>query len=1074
MIPRYLIALVLTISAYGIYGGLVAPLLEGSSTIVKPESDLVVNTRDSDQIKQGLIGYLPKDGWEWGPCTILETPQATILFQDHTVMDDGTVELKPLSMIVQAVDRNVEGKPVATPPIILRSPVARLKFERGLSAAGDMGDLQQAQLQGGVQLFRPASSAEKDDGIFLETENVQISPERILTLYDCKFRFGQSYGHGRHLTVDLFGPHSRNGPAGKAFSGIERIELAKVYELYLHRQADPAGTAATGHDDLLGNTSGSYVVTSAGPMKFDFDDRSVSFEDDVRVRPADGQGDQLVCQKLRVILADADPAPPGGSRQLQVQRIVAEGTAANPASILSESRQAEVVAQGIDFDLIENSVTLTSDETVSLTRNQQRIRAREIRYSFTQDGRMGTADMLGPGSITQQANENGKGAITCYWQKQLRLRDDQGKKVLSLGRGRIQLDETEVAADQMHFWIWEVPEPHAEGQPTRWRFEPARFVGIGQVTLVSPKLAGHCQEAAAYWPQPTSANVGKMKRGPARRNFQYVVARRPRVPAVTPTLSPPATQDPDPVTPSSQGHTQPSGQSGASPQGLSWQLPLQAPPPAAGALPMVAPTVATADAAASGGATQATTHFTGNQVQLQMLAGERRSEVAEMTVDGNVVIQQQQTEASGTTRTALEIRGEQLRVLSQPEQRYRLFISGVATQPATVSLEELRLQGQQIHLDQAANRLWIEGPGQMQMAAADPSDSQVPSLRDGSAVDQPALISAGNSTVTWKGGMVFDGQQIYFETDVQSSSRQTSVTDASVTTTSTRSAALSILLNQRIDFMQVQADQPPADLDPRRVIMVGRMDAGEVAFHDYWQPGEDAYAWIATGKNDRHGTFTSSQEIFAPRVTYDAQSSGVFCTGPGTVMARQLAKGPSSNPTPTQFATAGPRTGNIDFIKVDYDDAFQGNLESRQLQFQGNVHTFYTTTIGWNTIPGERVIQQAGSRGMILDCNQLVLAQWTPQASGPTMEMIASGNARVAGSQFNATAERISYYQANGQVVMEAPNRSNAEIWFNNPGTSNKGHMVAKTITYNLDSGECQVQQMQQMEYSQQGPLRKK
>ena len=73
-------------------------------------------------------------------------------------------------------------------------------------------------------------------------------------------------------------------------------------------------------------------------------------------------------------------------------------------------------------------------------------------------------------------------------------------------------------------------------------------------------------------------------------------------------------------------------------------------------------------------------------------------------------------------------------------------------------------------------------------------------------------------------------------------------------------------------------------------------------------------------------------------------------------------------------------------------------------------------------MPGEGTLQQPGSRGMIMDCEQLLLSQWTPQGSKPTIDMTATGNARIRGNQFHATAERISYYQANAQVVMDAPN----------------------------------------------------
>ena len=63
-----------------------------------------------------------------------------------------------------------------------------------------------------------------------------------------------------------------------------------------------------------------------------------------------------------------------------------------------------------------------------------------------------------------------------------------------------------------------------------------------------------------------------------------------------------------------------------------------------------------------------------------------------------------------------------------------------------------------------------------------------------------------------------------------------------------------------------------------------------------------------------------------------------------------------------------------------------------------------------------------------MDCQQLTLAQWTPQGSKPVIEMVATGNSRVKGGQFDAIAERISYTEANGQVTIEAPSRGNAEL----------------------------------------------
>ncbi len=107
-----------------------------------------------------------------------------------------------------------------------------------------------------------------------------------------------------------------------------------------------------------------------------------------------------------------------------------------------------------------------------------------------------------------------------------------------------------------------------------------------------------------------------------------------------------------------------------------------------------------------------------------------------------------------------------------------------------------------------------------------------------------------------------------------------------------------------------------------------------------------------------------------------------------------------------------------------------------------------------------------------MDCDLLTLDQWTPQGSKPTIDMVATGNARINGSQFKATAERISFSQSNVLVVLDAPIRANVEIWYADPRGGTNGHAIAKTVTYNIETGECQWQEGKQIDYSQQGPLR--
>ena len=241
LIPRYLLALLCTVGAYMAYAKFAAPRIEGPATLTKVIAPSPVTYRPAGIVKQELVGLLPENGWEWEPCTILETRQAKLLFQDYKVQDDGSIELFPLTMVLNSPtgqnDTNPSESSKKVPPLVMRAPEgARLKFENGLTAGGELGDLEQGQLRGAVTLYRQESEPGANDSLVMETQNVQISPERIFTLYECRFRFGNSIGHGKHLTIDMFGPAAEPPVDSKIFAGVQRIELSRLYELYLHRE----------------------------------------------------------------------------------------------------------------------------------------------------------------------------------------------------------------------------------------------------------------------------------------------------------------------------------------------------------------------------------------------------------------------------------------------------------------------------------------------------------------------------------------------------------------------------------------------------------------------------------------------------------------------------------------------------------------------------------------------------------------------------------------------------------------------------------------------------------------------
>ncbi len=1025
---RYITALAATLGAFAVYVALIAPLIEG-----KPvggvhsfaESQVAVPL---ESLKKKLDGLVPPDGWEWGDCSVLESPQAMLLFQTWQVAEDGSVQLEPLTMLLKSprssrTDPELAGESGETlPPIVLRSPSgARLKFDKALSLSGDLGRLENGILPGEVQIFRPSTGEGRSDALSLVTENVQISSERIMSLYDCRFRFGESYGKGKRITIDL--PVPTPAVTGKNnITGIERIELGSVDELFLYRAAEAEKSPShSSENDLLGATDQSLWIRCSGPLTWDFSDNVATFVDNVMIE-SENRENQLNCQKLTVhfeLHDDAGTEATDAKRPAAPEITMLHATG-SPVVLTSIPMNAQLAADDVLFDIATRTVRLRGGPNATnaiLVRDGQRIESPDISYTFTDDGRIGTANISGPGVLTQIADRSGK-PMECRWNDLLAIQDDEsGRKVISLDKASIHLDGMRLSSDQLHLWMWQIPESAASGN-RRYGLLPSKLLATGQVTLGSDTIEGKCAEAAAFWPDPEKTTTG-----------------------YRPQESLPAPQD------------------GSAPR--------SAPPPdvpqASGLSPGALP--------ASEEAGKGRTLLVGRQLQLKMLDGRDPGVVDELAVDGEVVVQQQQRTESGDFETALEIRGEQLRGMTQSGQFNRIHVSGTPSRPATVNARDLALTGNEIRLDQTANRLWIDGEGEMQMVPG--AGKEVPALAANAAFSSngqegPSISDvAGVITILWKGGMIFDGTRLYFESAVQSHSRQTSKDQGENITTTTTSAALSIVLSEPIHFQSARENSQTSQPSVEKLVMVGSLDSQQAAFPGSWQENPNRQVWVALGRYDSAGKLYANQELYAPRVTFDVETGDAECRGNGTVILRQTAGSGSPDSPATPFSESGKRSGSIDFVRIDFAEQCIGNMQQRKMDFSGDVHVLYTDATDWGEVPADSVTEQDGRRSMVLDCDHLQVAQWTPVGSKPVVDLTASGNARVRGNQFDAVAERISYFEKNGLVTVEAPARGEAELWFRKPGESRQAHLVARKIVYNLVTGTYEVDQMKKMDYSE-------
>ena len=119
-------------------------------------------------------------------------------------------------------------------PVIIRAPAgASLRFDGPLRlTGGEPAKFLGGQLEGRVTFERAPSAPNADDGLQAETELVRIGPGRIWTTNAVSFRFGPHYGSGRELLLQLEPATDRTGlRLGKPIS-LELVQLDQlVFEI---------------------------------------------------------------------------------------------------------------------------------------------------------------------------------------------------------------------------------------------------------------------------------------------------------------------------------------------------------------------------------------------------------------------------------------------------------------------------------------------------------------------------------------------------------------------------------------------------------------------------------------------------------------------------------------------------------------------------------------------------------------------------------------------------------------------------------------------------------------------------
>ncbi len=1108
-VAQYMLVLAAVIGAYSGYLKFAVPAIEGAGLVKEREPSTPVSELPSiGEDKSHLIPLLPADAWELTACTTLLIDAGTILYSELDRLEDGSLQIKPFTLIAGLNHASQGGSTQSSPPTVLRCLAgARLKFNKSLDELfSGNAKMESARLNGQVDIYRPPSNPDQNDAVHLATSNVQIDKHRVYTLEKVEFVFGSSRGSGRNLLIDLAHEDESSALIGfSSINGIRRLELAFLDKLRIEanstRVQENAGVN-NGNDAqspipgtrrrLFSDPTSPLEITCQGPFVFDFKSQTASFRNQVVAEQIDTFNDNIHCDELTLVFQDRsrqdlspDPASilPKDSRSqrhgkinanLQLERFIAKGS---PATVTSRSKSARISAENLSYTLLTNqfdgSCNANSQAMVSIVSPEYQMKSKQLRYRAADDGSLGEIYATGPGRL-MRVGSPGQDDFYSAWERSLTTRNvpqQPGLMHVAIdGSAEVRIaNETSILADRLEMLVWQIPtlteDDHAKAQRS-WEYLPAKLSTFGDVTIVSPQLDGQAKQLTATWLEQRILKGPPAERGAHRTGFRGTVswptneqmiqsgsdsgrqlARIPRHSGSNSTFtrSPPQNGFNEPAT-----QSEPSGfleRVGQAPKNVVHASNVQA-------VPLEQDTV---------NPSKTPKHklkFNGKTVDIRLTGTGNTTEIRDLTVVGDVSILSTPVTATGVPQS-LSITGHRLQLSPQPgEGNYRTLVSGERGSLARVSAKDFDLMGQNINLDQTANKLWVEGAGSLVLK---PDFSRKPATAEAASQLGSAILRKSapeNLNVSWQGGMIFDGAKIYFEHLVDMSAEQTGE-GGKKSSIQSQSEGLSVELSRPVQFQQLQSESKIGNTEIRELIFVDQVSEAQRAFKQVAlttvpQPSTPRPVVIQNRTYDASHQLSEQQKITVPKAIVNMESGSVTSHGPGTISVHRRGK-PSTDSSSNPFGRLSGKgqaqnESGISFIQINFDGAMNVDTDSHEMELDGNIRTVYSPVQNWDqAFNPDNVLHRAPGR-VLMTCERLLLAQWSPRAEAKqTSEIIATGNAHIKSDTFEATADRVSYDRSNDKLVIKGTQLTDANLLIKQtPSDKNPTQLVAKQITYRI------------------------
>ena len=219
---------------------------------------------------------------------------------------------------------------------------------------------------------------------------------------------------------------------------------------------------------------------------------------------------------------------------------------------------------------------------------------------------------------------------------------------------------------------------------------------------------------------------------------------------------------------------------------------------------------------------------------------------------------------------------------------------------------------------------------------------------------------------------------------------------------------------------------------------------------------------------------TSRDRMKARDMVLDRRTGQFHADGPGWItstrydtadLSRSLPRAPAGRNASGTWTRSG--TSRLIYLRVDYQNEIEGNIDKREAVFQHYVRAVYGPVQSWDQTLDPDQRGGLGPQGIVMTCQRLFVTETgTPPQSG--LELSAVGDTLVEGSTFTATAQRLSYIQAKDQLVLDGENGLARLQRQERPG-GKPTEFSARLIKYWVGTGQVEVFGATQLDYSQIG-----